>query len=55
VAKRITLDRVHAYYGKFHAIDELSLVIEQRSITAFIGPSAAASRPRCGPSTACTR
>ena len=46
MAKRITLDRVHAYYGKFHAIDELSLVIEQRSITAFIGPSG------CGKSTA---
>jgi phosphate transport system ATP-binding protein len=46
VAKRITLDRVNAYYGKFHAIDDLSLVIEERSITAFIGPSG------CGKSTA---
>ena len=46
MAKRITLDRVHAYYGAFHAIDDLSMVIEERSITAFIGPSG------CGKSTA---
>ncbi len=46
MAKRITLDRVNAYYGKFHAIDDLSLVIEERAITAFIGPSG------CGKSTA---
>ena len=46
VAKRITLDRVNAYYGAFKAIEDLSLVIEERSITAFIGPSG------CGKSTA---
>jgi len=46
MAKRITLDRVNAYYGKFKAIEDLSLVIEERSITAFIGPSG------CGKSTA---
>ena len=46
MAKRITLDHVNAYYGGFHAIDDLSMVIEERSITAFIGPSG------CGKSTA---
>ena len=46
MAKRITLENVNAYYGKFHAIDDLSLVIEERAITAFIGPSG------CGKSTA---
>ncbi|MCY7365607.1 MAG: phosphate ABC transporter ATP-binding protein PstB [Frankiaceae bacterium] len=46
MAKRITLDRVNAYYGTFKAIEDLSLVIEERSITAFIGPSG------CGKSTA---
>ena len=46
MAKQITLDHVHAYYGKFQAIDDLSLVIEPYSITAFIGPSG------CGKSTA---
>jgi len=46
VAKRITLDHVNAYYGKFQAIDDLSLVVEANAITAFIGPSG------CGKSTA---
>jgi phosphate transport system ATP-binding protein len=46
VAKRVTLDHLHAYYGKFRAIEDLSMVIEERSITAFIGPSG------CGKSTA---
>ena len=46
MAKRITLDRVSAYYGKFCAIEDLSMVIEERSVTAFIGPSG------CGKSTA---
>ena len=46
MAKRITLESVNAYYGKFQAIDDLSLVIEENAITAFIGPSG------CGKSTA---
>ena len=46
MAKRITLDHVNAYYGTFHAIDDLSLVIQENAITAFIGPSG------CGKSTA---
>ncbi len=46
MAKRITLDHVNAYYGTFHAIDDLALVIEENAITAFIGPSG------CGKSTA---
>ena len=46
MAKRITLDHVSAFYGSFKAIDDLSLVIEAQSITAFIGPSG------CGKSTA---
>ncbi len=46
MAKRITFDRVNAYYGTFKAIEDLSLVIEEQSITAFIGPSG------CGKSTA---
>ena len=46
MAKRITMDRVSAFYGKFRAIEDLSMVIEERSVTAFIGPSG------CGKSTA---
>jgi len=46
VAKRITMDKLNAYYGKFHAIEDLDMVIEECSVTAFIGPSG------CGKSTA---
>ena len=46
MAKRITLDHVSAYYGDFLAVEDLSMVIESRSVTAFIGPSG------CGKSTA---
>ena len=46
MAKRITMDHVSAFYGKFLAIEDLSMVIEERSVTAFIGPSG------CGKSTA---
>ncbi|MBC7374553.1 MAG: phosphate ABC transporter ATP-binding protein [Frankiales bacterium] len=46
MAKRITMDKVNAYYGAFCAIQDLSMVIESRSVTAFIGPSG------CGKSTA---
>jgi len=46
VAKRITLDDVHAFYGGFRAIADISMTIEAKSITAFIGPSG------CGKSTA---
>ena len=46
MAKQITLDEVNAYYGSFRAIADVSMVVESRSITAFIGPSG------CGKSTA---
>ena len=46
MAKRITLEHVNAFYGSFQAIEDLSMVIEERSVTAFIGPSG------CGKSTA---
>ena len=39
MAKQITLDKVNAYYGGFRAIADISLIVEPRSITAFIGPS----------------
>jgi phosphate transport system ATP-binding protein len=41
----ILLDRLSAYYGQFRAINEVSLRIRPRSITAIIGPSG------CGKST----
>jgi phosphate transport system ATP-binding protein len=46
VAKQITLDTVNAFYGSFRAIQDISMTIEPKSVTAFIGPSG------CGKSTA---
>jgi phosphate transport system ATP-binding protein len=45
VAKRLDLKDVDIYYGKFHAVDSVSLSVPPRSVTAFIGPSG------CGKST----
>ncbi|MFM1994272.1 MAG: hypothetical protein RL537_961 [Actinomycetota bacterium] len=45
MAKRIELKSLDVYYGKFKAVEDISMVIEPRAITAFIGPSG------CGKST----
>jgi phosphate transport system ATP-binding protein len=45
MAKRIELDKLSCFYGNFKAVSEVSLVIEPKSVTAFIGPSG------CGKST----
>jgi len=45
MAKRIDLDDLSCYYGKFMAVEGVSLVIEPKAVTAFIGPSG------CGKST----
>jgi phosphate transport system ATP-binding protein len=45
VAKRIACEGVSAWYGKTKAIEDVSMVIEPKSITALIGPSG------CGKST----
>ncbi|MGI5166754.1 phosphate ABC transporter ATP-binding protein PstB [Spirillospora sp. CA-253888] len=45
MAKRIEVSGLHAYYGGVHAIEDISMTIEPRSVTAFIGPSG------CGKST----
>jgi phosphate transport system ATP-binding protein len=45
MAKRIELESLSCYYGKFEAVKDVSLVIEPKSVTAFIGPSG------CGKST----
>jgi phosphate transport system ATP-binding protein len=45
MAKRIEVSALHAYYGGVHAIEDISMTIEPRSVTAFIGPSG------CGKST----
>jgi phosphate transport system ATP-binding protein len=45
MAKRIEAVGVTAYYGSFKAIENISMVIEPKSVTALIGPSG------CGKST----
>jgi phosphate transport system ATP-binding protein len=45
MAKRIEISGLNAYYGKARAIEDISMTIEPRSVTAFIGPSG------CGKST----
>ncbi|MGI8330035.1 phosphate ABC transporter ATP-binding protein PstB [Actinomadura scrupuli] len=45
MAKRIDVSGLSAYYGQVHAIEDISMTIEPRSVTAFIGPSG------CGKST----
>ena len=45
MSKRIEVNDLNVYYGKFKAVEDVSIVIEPRSVTAFIGPSG------CGKST----
>ncbi|MBR7837645.1 phosphate ABC transporter ATP-binding protein [Actinospica durhamensis] len=45
MAKRIDVSGLSAYYGSVRAIEDISLTVEPRTVTAFIGPSG------CGKST----
>ena len=45
MSKRIEVRDLDVYYGNFKAVEDVSLTIEPRSVTAFIGPSG------CGKST----
>src|SRR6201991_5348937 len=45
MSKQIQVSGLDAYYGSHKAIEDVSMTIEPRSITAFIGPSG------CGKST----
>ena len=45
MSKRIEVNKLNAYYGKFKAVEEVTLTIEPRTVTAIIGPSG------CGKST----
>ncbi|MEW2380971.1 phosphate ABC transporter ATP-binding protein PstB [Micromonospora sp. NPDC047707] len=45
MAKRIEASKVTAYYGGFKAIEDISLTVEPKTVTALIGPSG------CGKST----
>jgi phosphate transport system ATP-binding protein len=45
VSKRIEVNDLNVYYGQFKAVEDVTLTIEPRTVTAFIGPSG------CGKST----
>ncbi|WP_150307962.1 phosphate ABC transporter ATP-binding protein PstB [Planctomonas psychrotolerans] len=45
MSKRIEVNDLNVYYGKFKAVEDVQLSIEPRTVTAFIGPSG------CGKST----
>ena len=45
MSKRIEARDLNIYYGKFKAVEDVTMVVEPRSVTAFIGPSG------CGKST----
>ncbi len=45
MAKRIDVDHLNIYYREFLAVQDVSMTIEARSVTALIGPSG------CGKST----
>ena len=45
MAKRIDVNNLNVYYGDFLAVEDVSLAIEPKSVTALIGPSG------CGKST----
>ena len=45
MSKRIEVNDLNVYYGDFLAVEDVSMTIEPRSVTAFIGPSG------CGKST----
>ena len=42
---KISVKNLNFYYGKFHALKDISLEIPEKKVTAFIGPSG------CGKST----
>jgi len=45
MSKRIEVTDLNVYYGDFRAVEDVTMAIEPKSITAFIGPSG------CGKST----
>jgi phosphate transport system ATP-binding protein len=45
MAKRIDISDLNIYYGSFQAVEDVTMTVEPRTVTAFIGPSG------CGKST----
>ena len=55
MAKRIDMSDLNIYYGRFHAVEDVTMTVEPRTVTAFIGPSGCGKSTCCGRSTGCTR
>jgi phosphate transport system ATP-binding protein len=45
MAKRIDISNLNVFYGNFQAVEDVTMTVEPRTVTAFIGPSG------CGKST----
>lgn len=45
MSKRIEVKDLNIHYGRFHAVSQVNLMVQPRTVTAFIGPSG------CGKST----
>ena len=45
MSKRIEIENLNIFYGSFHAVADVNMAVQPRSVTAFIGPSG------CGKST----
>ncbi|MGB3187058.1 MAG: phosphate ABC transporter ATP-binding protein PstB [Ornithinimicrobium sp.] len=45
MSKRIEIENLNIFYGNFHAVADVNMAVQPRSVTAFIGPSG------CGKST----
>ena len=39
MAKRIEIKSMSCFYGSFKAVEDVTLSVEPKSVTAFIGPS----------------
>jgi len=49
MSKRIDIDDLNIYYGKFQAVASVSMEVPPRTVTALIGPSGCGKPPSCGP------
>ena len=48
MSKRIEVKDLNIYYGSFHAVNQVNLVVQPRTVTAFIGPSDCGGRQNIG-------
>ncbi len=49
MAQRIDVKDLSVYYGKFKAVEDVSMAVDPRTVTASSARPAAGSRPSCAP------